>query len=79
MKRISKTILLKNIENQIINQNINDYKNLKASDLIIKKKRFDEIFSFRDDDGSNKDRIIPEYLKKYFYNIRDNGLNYFFF
>ena len=71
--------ILNNIENQIINQNIIDYKNLKASDLIIKKKRFDEIFSFRDDDGSNKDRIIPEYLKKYFYNIRDNGLNYFFF
>ena len=73
--------LLNNIKIHIIEQNIIDHRNLNSNDLKIKKRSFDDIFSFNNNTGDkeNKDRIIPKYLEKYFKSMKDNGLQYFYF
>ena len=73
--------ILNNIKIHIIDQNINDYYNKNANNLKIKKKKFDDIFSFNNQskDKGNKDRKIPHYLDKYFTSMKDNGLEYFYF
>ena len=74
---ISHIILLENIKKEFIEENIKIYENKKAKDLKVFKKYYNDIFSFNND--QIKDREIPEHLKKYFSEIKDNGLIYGFF
>ena len=72
--------LLHNIKIHILDANISHYKDLNASKLKINKRKFDDIFSFNQkNDDENNDRIIPNFLKKYFESMKSNGLTYFFF
>jgi hypothetical protein len=73
--------ILNNIKIHIIDQNILDHGNLNTNNLKIKKRNFNDIFSFNNntDDKENKDRKIPKYLEKYFKSMKDNGLQYFYF
>ena len=73
--------ILNNIKIHIIDQNIKDYNNKNANNFKIKKKKFDDVFSFNNktNNKDNNDRKIPKYLDKYFKTIRDNGLQYFYF
>lgn len=83
--------LLNNIKKQIIEKNITDYGKLNASDLKVTKKKYDDLFSYDQNEDEektvkyyqnkkdNNDRKIPKYLKNYFEALVSNGLEYFYF
>ncbi len=71
--------ILNNVKKTIIEKSIDNY--LKFKDNVkINKKKFKEVFSFKENNGKKNDREIPHYYKKYFDILCDNGLeNVFFF
>ena len=70
--------ILNNVKKTIIEKSIENYIKFKEN-VKINKKKFKEVFSFKENNQKKNDREIPHYYQKYFDILCDNGLENVFF